>query len=148
MKKLYLKITTGGFPNGIPYDDINYVTNLDKCGMLILTQVETVISRNTRIPWGFFAVTSHHFVEPLLLSVLDLGLTLPMGFKTSGVCTITRAKLSLACNGSSESTLIAQARALVPCLHLVMVRLLLEWLLNTTSRTAGRSRFGFYCPTF
>ena len=78
----------------------------------------------------------HHFVEPLVLPVLDFHWLCPWILKPGWMH--HWFTLSLAHNGSSKSTLIAQVRVWSPILHLGMVRLLLERLHNVTVRAAGR----------
>ena len=93
-----------------------YVWNLHKtCEDVINRKIQT--SENNLDGWinqyifdsflKFYVVTSHHFVEPLTLSVFGLRLTL---FQSQGGSITTCALLPFAYNGSSESTLIPQAK--------------------------------------
>ena len=78
---------------------------------------------NEYFVWIFkknFAVTSHHFVEPLVLSVLDFGWLYPWVSKPGWIH-------HYPCSA-------------VPLLHLGMVRLTLEWLPNVSSRITGRGK--------
>ena len=62
-----------------------------------------------------FMVTSHHFVEPWALSVSDFGWLCPWVLVNSEF----------------------PSHGLIPILHLGMVKLLLQWPSNVTSRMAG-----------
>ena len=89
--------------------------------------------------YNFFAVTSHHFVEPLVLSVLDFGWFCLWVSKPGGSI-ITHTLLSLACNDLTQSQLWFSRPRPVPILHLGMVRLPLEWPPNVTFGITGRGK--------
>ena len=75
-----------------------------------------------------FVVTSHHFVEPLLLSVLDFSWLCPW-FQSQGGSIIACALFSLVLMIFRVNSKF-QGLGLVLILHLGMVRLPLEWLPN------------------
>ena len=86
------------------------------------------------------AVTSHHFVEPLVTLCLEPGLTLPMGgggskagVDPSSPVLCSHFHIMILRINSEFSGL-----GLVPILHFSMLRLPLEWPSNITSRMAGR----------
>ena len=77
--------------------------------------------------FNFFAVTSHHFVQPLVLSVSDFGWLCPW-VSWAMVDQSLPALCSRLCAMILRVNSEFPGLGLVPILHLGMVMLLLEWL--------------------
>ena len=80
---------------------------------------------------NFFAVTSHHFVEPLVLSVSDLPVSFKARVDPSSPALCSHLCIMILLRGNSEFPSL---------LHLGMVRLLLEWPPNVTSEITDRGQ--------